>query len=73
MDIKVRTNISKEFNDIEVDINAPEKNEEVQRIENYLLNEKTKNIKTIIGMQDNKIFIGNIDEILLFLSEGKTN
>lgn len=73
MDIKVRTNISKEFNDIEVDINAPEKNEEVQRIENYLLNEKSKNIKTIIGMQDNKIFIINIDEILLFFSEGKTN
>ena len=50
MDIKVRTNISKEFNDIEIDINAPEKNEEVQRIENYLLTENAKSINTILGM-----------------------
>lgn len=73
MDIKVRTNISKEFNDIEIDINAPEKNEEVQRIENYLLTETAKSINTILGMQDNNIFIIDTQEIITVFGEGKTN
>ena len=38
MDIKVRTNISNEFQDIEVCINAPERNKEVQMLENGFLN-----------------------------------
>ena len=56
MDIKVRTNISKEFKDIEVCINAPEKNEEVQRLENELLANASKSIQQIIAMQNNDIF-----------------
>ena len=56
MDIKVCTNISKEFKDIEVCINAPEKNEEVQRLENELLANASKSIQQIIAMQNNDIF-----------------
>lgn len=37
MDIKVRTNISSNYQDIEICINAPERNETVQRLENELL------------------------------------
>ena len=52
MDIKVRTNISSEFENIEICINAPERNEEVQRLENELLTKQEKTIKNIIGMQE---------------------
>ena len=37
MNIKVRTNTSSEFQDIEICINAPERNEIVQTLENELL------------------------------------
>ena len=45
MNIKVRTNISSEFEDIEIVINSPEKNDLVQRIENSLIFETSKNIQ----------------------------
>lgn len=73
MDIKVRTNISSEFQNIEICINAPERNEEVQRLENELLTKQEKTIKNIIGMQDNDIFIINVSDIILFYSEEKNN
>ena len=71
MDIKVRTNISSEYQNIEVCINAPEKNEEVQKLENELLLKASKSIETIIGMHDNDIFILNIKDIIEFFSEEK--
>ena len=73
MDIKVRTNISSEFENIEICINAPERNEEVQRLENELLTKQEKTIKNIIGMQDNDIFIINLSDIILFYGEEKNN
>ena len=59
MNIKVRTNISNEFQDIEVCINAPEKNEEVQILERELLAKTSKTIKQVVAMQNNDIFIIN--------------
>ena len=73
MDIKVRTNISKEFQNIEVCINAPEKNEEVQRLENELLTKVSKSIQQIIAMQNNDIFIINVADVIVFFSEEKNN
>ena len=73
MDIKVCTNISKEFKDIEVCINAPEKNEEVQRLENELLANASKSIQQIIAMQNNDIFIINVVDVIVFFSEEKNN
>ena len=73
MNIKVRTNISNEFQDIEVLINAPEKNEDVQRLENELLSKNTKSLKQIIGMQNNDIFLINVEDVILFFSEEKNN
>lgn len=73
MDIKVRTNISNEFQDIEVCINAPERNEEVQMLENELLSKSSKSIQQIIGMQNNDIFIINMSDVILFFSEEKNN
>ena len=71
MDIKVRTNISNEFQDIEVCINAPERNEEVQMLENELLSKSSKSIQQIIAMQNNDIFIINMSDVILFFSEEK--
>ena len=73
MNIKVCTNISSDYEDIEIVINAPEKNEQVQRLENYLISETTKTIQKIIGMQGNNIFVLNILDIMMFYSEEKNN
>ena len=51
MNIKVRTNISSEFQDIEICINAPERNEIVQTLENELLSKSLKSIQQIVAMQ----------------------
>ena len=73
MEFKVRTNISSEFQSIEVCINAPEKNEEVQKLENELLSKNYKSIKQIIAMQNNDIFIINVSDVIIFFSEEKNN
>ena len=73
MNIKVRTNISKELEDIEIVINAPENNEQVQKIENDLIFGTTKSIKKILGMQGNDIFVINVLDIIMFYSEDKYN
>ena len=73
MDVKVRTNISNEYQCIEIQINAPERNEEVQRIENELLAKQDKIINNIIGIQDNDIFIINVSDVITFYSDEKNN
>ena len=73
MNIKVRTNISSEYENIEVSINAPEKNEQVIQIENELLKYNSREIEKIIGSQNNNIFILDVSKILKFYSEEKNN
>ena len=73
MNIKVRTNISNEYEDIEIVINSPIRNEQVQRLENNLIAETTKSIKKIIGMQGNDIFVIDILDVIMFYSEEKNN
>lgn len=73
MDIKVRTNISSEYQNIEVCINAPAINQDVQMLENKLLSISSKSIKQIIAMQNNDIFIINVSDIILFFSKEKNN
>lgn len=73
MEIKVRTNISSEFKDIEIVINSPVKNEQVQRLENDLINTTTKSLQKIIGSQENNLFIINVLDVELFYSEEKNN
>lgn len=71
MDIKVTTNISNKYKDIEVCINAPERDEEVQSLENDLLIKARKNIQSVIGMQNNDIFLINVSDIIVFYGEDK--
>ena len=73
MEIKVRTNISSEYQNIDITINAPKRNEEVQILENMLLSKSQKNINQIIAMHNNDIFIINITDIIEFFSEEKNN
>jgi len=73
MEIKVRTNISKEYQDIEVNINSPERNEQVQELERELLLKTSERLKQIVGMQGNDIFIIKISEVIEFYSEEKNN
>ena len=73
MEINVRTNISKEFKNIEITINAPEKTEQVLEIENILLNLNSGNINEVIGMQGNSLYILNVSDIVKFYSDEKKN
>ena len=73
MDIKVRTNISSNYQNIEICINAPERNETDQRLENELLSKSSNLIEQVIGMQGNDIFIINVLDIIMFYSEDKNN
>lgn len=73
MEINVRTNISKEFKNIEITINAPEKTEQVLEIENTLLNLNSGNINEVIGMQGNSLYILNVSDIIKFYSDEKKN
>ena len=72
MDINVATNISKEYKNIEVIINAPELTDEITAIANSVMR-ISNSIKQIIGTKDNKIYLLTIDEIMYFYSEEKNN
>lgn len=71
MDIKVRTNISNEYQNIEVCINAPEKNEQVINLEQELLKKINQNLETIMGIRNNDIFIINIHDIIEIYTEDR--
>jgi len=73
MNIKVRTNISDEYEDIEIVINAPEKNSQILDIENELLRLSSNTIEKIVGTQGNDIFLINVSDIITFYSEEKNN
>ena len=64
MDINIHTNISNTYENIEIFINAPQRNEQVIQIENELLKNCTNKIRTIMGVQNNDIFIIKIQDII---------
>ena len=72
MNIKVSTNISKEFEDITININAPELNNELQQIIANLSN--ISSIKEeIVATKNNEIFLITTKDILYFYSDEKNN
>ena len=72
MNIEVATNISKEYENIKITLQAPELNEEVQNILNNLMTIcEDKNI--IVGSKDNEIFLLKTKEIIYFFSDEKYN
>ena len=72
MEIKVFTNISSEFENIEVHIHSPEMNEDVLAIEK-LLKGSINSFEEIIGYQDNNIFIIKLKDIIKFYGKEKNN
>lgn len=74
MNINVTTNISKDHGeDIEVIINTSKITKELEALIN-LINETSKGeINTILGKDDNKISVINVDEIMYIYSENQSN
>lgn len=72
MNIEVATNISKEYENIKIVIEAPELNDEVQNIlRNLTTISEDRNI--IIASKDNEIFLLKITDIIYFFSDEKYN
>lgn len=72
MKIDVRTNISKKFDKVEININAPERNEEIEFIERTL-GKYERIMKRIIGIKNNSYYIVNVNDIISFYSREKYN
>lgn len=72
MDIKIYTNVSEKFNEIEIVVNAPKITEDFKKIiENLADISNSKN--EIIGKQNNEIFLLKLKDILFFYSDEKYN
>lgn len=72
MSIKINTNISSEFEETSITINAPELSDEIQSIIKYVSNINT--IPTqIVATEDNKIYFINLEKVICFFSKDKYN
>lgn len=70
MNIKVSTNISNEFEDVTININAPKMTEDLQKIINNL--SSISSIKEeIVATKNNEIYLLNTKDILYFYSDEK--
>ena len=72
MNIKVNTNISKEFDGITINVTAPELTENLQRILNNLI-EISSEKEEIVATKNNEIFLLKSKDILYFYSDEKFN
>ena len=73
MNINVRTNISNEYKDVEVCINAPARNELVERLEKELSYVNSETLSQVVGIQNNDLYIIKTSSIIEFFSEEKNN
>lgn len=72
MDIKVDTNISKEFNEINININAPELTDDLQKIINNLVKISSQKDE-IVATKNNEIFLIKTKDVFYFYSDEKSN
>ena len=72
MNIKVNTNISKEFEEITINVSAPELTEELQKILNNLLTISSQK-EEIVATKNNEIFLLKSKDIIYFYSDEKIN
>ena len=70
---KIHTNISNEFDDVNITVEAPKLDQEVQLILDTLSNLEFHNTQQIIGNLDNQVYIIPIEDILCFYSDEKYN
>lgn len=72
MDIKINTNISNEFKEISVTINAPELSEDIQKLIQYISNINTIP-NQIVANKNNKIYFIDLKKVICFFSKDKHN
>ena len=72
MKVKVNTNISPEFEEISIYINAPELSEELQRII-YNLSNLSSTKEEIVATKNNEIFLIKTKDIFYLYSDEKNN
>lgn len=72
MNIEVATNISKEYKNIKITLQAPELNKEVQNILNNLTT-ICEDKSIIVGNKDNEIFLLKMNDVIYFFSDEKYN
>lgn len=72
MSIKINTNISSEFEETSITINAPELSDEIQNIIKYVSRINTTPTQ-IVATEDNKIYFIDLDKVICFYSKDKYN
>ncbi len=72
MKINIHTNISKEFKETSITINAPELTDELSSIINHI-SAVNLHPNQIIGNKDNRVYFIEIEKIICFFSKGKYN
>lgn len=76
MKIKVNTNISSEYEEALVTINAPELSEEIQKLIQYISNiNVVPNVvpNQIVGNKNNEIYLIDLEKVICFFSKDKNN
>lgn len=72
MKIKINTNISNEYQDIQITINAPTLDKQTQLIIDTISN-ISNDCSQIVGQLDNNVYILQLDDILCFYADEKYN
>ena len=72
MGIKINTNISSEYKEPTIIINAPEMNQDVQNLIKYISNIDIIS-NQIVANDDNKIYFIDLENIICFFSKNKYN
>lgn len=72
MKIKINTNISNEFEETSITINAPELSEEIQNLIQYISNINTIPSQ-IVASKNNKIYFIDLEKVICFFSKDKYN
>lgn len=72
MELKINTNISSEYQDIQITINAPSLDKQTQLIIDTISNISNEHSQ-IVGQLDNNVYIIQLDDILCFYADEKYN
>ena len=72
MDINLVTNLSKDYTNVKITIEAPEMNEDIKMMVD-IIESFSNSKKNLISYSDGKKYILSTNDILYFYSEGKKN
>ncbi len=70
--MKINTNISNEFKETSITINAPKLTPEIQNLINYI-SDTNATPNQIIANKDNKIYFIDLEKVICFFSKDKYN